>query len=265
MPTTRTKISPADLEEKIAQLLDVFFAKRAESLGKLKLKDKLKSKSPYLMRAIGVADAAEIVEEMLDAHISSSDETIFGNDFFEPLAKWVAEQAYKGILGTTVQVSGAEGCDVAIEHSTHYEAFAVKSGPKVFNAQSRKKQVDEFNKLKRILAKTRKIFEPIVGYCYGSKQQRENSTVEFKELAGQRFWEHLTGDSEFYLRIIELMKEKPQIHRQAFQDAYNKAKNRFVKEFSADFTMPDGAINWTKLTQLNSSARQPTPKKAVTK
>jgi hypothetical protein len=96
--TTRTTIPPADLEAKIAELLDVFFTKRAESLGKLQLKDKLKSKSPYLMRAIGVADASEIIEEMLAAHISSSDETIFGNDFFEPLAKWVAEKAYEGLL-----------------------------------------------------------------------------------------------------------------------------------------------------------------------
>lgn len=260
MTTARTTIPPDDLEAKIAELLDLFFTKRAESLGKLQLKDKLKAKSPYLMRAIGVADASEIIEEMLDAHISSSDETIFGNDFFEPLAKWVAEKAYEGIPGTTVQVSGAEGCDVSIEHQNHYEAFAVKSGPKVFNAQSRKRQADEFRKLKRILSKTKKMFEPIVGYCYGSKQQRESADSDFKELAGQRFWAHLTGDDSFYLRISELMREKPISHRQEFHEAYSKAKNKFVKEFSEEFTEPDGSIDWAKLTERNSGI--PKPKKS---
>lgn len=260
MTMTRGNIPADELEAKIAELLNVFFTRRAEKLGELKLKNQLKAKSPYLMRAIGVADASEIVEEMLDAHISSSDETIFGNDFFEPLAKWVAEKAYKGIPGTTVQVSGAEGCDVSIEHQGHYEAFAVKSGPKVFNAQSKKKQSDEFKKLKRILAKTKKVFEPIVGYCYGNKQQRESATTEFKEIAGQRFWSHLTGDDSFYLRISELMRESPIAHRQEFQMAYTQAKNKFVKEFSEEFTTPDGLIDWDKLTKMNSGIPEPKPK-----
>ena len=255
-------IDPVALEAKIAELLDVFFAKRTEALDKLRLQKKLKDKSPYLMRAIGVADASEIVEEILDAHISSSDETIFGNDFFEPLAKWVAEQAYAGTQTTTVQISGAEGCDISIEHAGVYEAIAVKSGPKVFNAQSKKRQVEEFQKLQSRMAKTKKFFAPLVGYCYGSKLQRENpdKPAPFAELAGQRFWHHLTGDAGFYLRIVDLMKSKPIEHRQGFMASYTMAKNKFVKEFSASYTNEDGTIDWLKLTQMNSGAAQSIPK-----
>ena len=81
------------LENKIAELLDVFYNKRCIALNDLKLINTLKRKNPYLYRASGVAAAADIVEEILKAHVSSSDETLFGNEFFEPLAKWVAEQA----------------------------------------------------------------------------------------------------------------------------------------------------------------------------
>ncbi len=256
-PDLRTRISGGALENKIGELLDVFFTKRIEALSKLKLRTKLSAKCPYLMKAIGVADAGEIVEEILDAHISSSDETIFGNDFFEPLAKWVAEQAYSTVPGTTVQVSGSPGVDISIEHPDRNEAIAVKSGTRVFNAQSRKKQAEEFQTLFRVLAKTRKAFEPLVGYCYGRKTQRKNSPSPFSEMAGQAFWSHLTGEEDFYLRIVDLMRDKPRHYRDAYQAAYNKAKNKFVKEFAEDFLSADGSIDWVRLTQFNSGKEKP--------
>jgi hypothetical protein len=253
---TRTLIDGDALEVKIAQLLDTFFKKRQEGLGKLKLEKKLKDKNPYLFRAIGVADANEIITALLDAHISSSDETIFGNDFFEPLAKWVAENAYRDQPNTTVQVSGAEGCDIAISHEGSHEAIAVKSGPKIFNSQSRKKQVDEFKKIQRIITKEKKLFLPLVGYCYGSKTQRDTGkAADFQEYAGQKFWMHLTGEPEFYLRIMNLMKAKPQEYRQEFQNEYNKAKNKFSKEFLDRFSNPDGSIDWETLTKLNCAEK----------
>lgn len=249
-------INADELEQKIAELLNIFFNKRKEGLSKLQLKKKLRDKNPYLFRAIGVLDANEIITALLDAHISSSDETIFGNDFFEPLAKWVATQAYKNQAGTTVQVSGAEGCDIAISHEGTHEAIAVKSGPKIFNSQSKKKQVDEFKKIQRIIAKERKLFLPLVGYCYGNKAQRDTGkAADFTEYAGQKFWAHLTGEKEFYLRIIHLMKSKPQEYRQEFLDEYNKAKNKFTKEFLDEFSNQDGSIDWERLTQLNSAEK----------
>jgi hypothetical protein len=249
-------INSDELEAKIADLLDTFFQKRQDGLGKLKLEKKLKDKNPYLFRAIGVADANEIVTALLDAHISSSDETIFGNVFFEPLAKWVATKAYRNHPDTTVQVSSAHGCDIEISHNDKHEAIAVKSGPKIFNSQSRKKQVDEFKTIQRVIAKEGKKFFPLVGYCYGSKSQRDTGkAADFNELAGQRFWMHLTGEAEFYLRIMSLMKTKPQEYRQAFNDEYNKAKNKFAKEFLDKFSKPDGAIDWEKLAATNSAGK----------
>lgn len=254
----RATIPSADLEEKIAQLLDVFFNKRTDSLQSLKLDAKLKVKNPYLFRAIGVSDASEIVEELLDAHISSSDETIFGNEFFEPLGKWVAEKSFENQRHITVQVSGAEGCDILISTPEENQAIAVKSGTKVFNAQSRRKQIDEFHKIERILRKDKKLFLSIVGYCYGRKEQR--LAKDFTEMAGQKFWEHLTGEKDFYLRIIELMKLKPVEHRPKFLDQYNKAKNRFVKEFLSKYALEDFSIDWNKLARMISEVRLPAAK-----
>ena len=235
-------ITSQQLEDKIGELLDGFYQRRNDKINTLKLKDALKRKNPYLYRAIGVQKASEIVEGLLSAYMSSSDEGIFGDAFFEPLAKFVSG----GV------VSPSEGVDVAKETTTTYMAIAVKSGPSVFNAQSRKRQIDDFKTLENRLRKLRKYFDPVVGYSYGKKQQKKNSTAPFRELAGQVFWEEITGESDFYLKIVRLMKDKPQQHLSVYQRAWDAALNRFTLEFIQDFCDPDGNIDWEKLVRFNS-------------
>lgn len=250
------------LEAEIMKLLDAFYKKRSAALNDLKLINTLKRKNPYLYRATGVADASEIVEEILRAYISSSDETLFGNEFFEPLAKWVAQQANPG---HAVATSHGEGIDISIETDTSIMAIAVKSGVNVFNADSKKKQGENFSALNKRLHKLALHFDPVVGYCYGRKQQSSRSRVNFRELAGQAFWELITGENDFYLRIVRLMGEKPIEHHQEFQQAFDQAKNRFAKEFLIDFSDDLGAIHWDKLLEFNSGTERPKKAKKVVK
>jgi len=58
-----------------------------QRIQQLKLREFLSKKNPYLFRAIGTEKASEIVEDILKAFISSSDEGMFGDAFFEPIAK----------------------------------------------------------------------------------------------------------------------------------------------------------------------------------
>lgn len=237
-------IPVVELEKKIGDLLDDFYCRRLSRIGTLKLKDTLKSKNPYLYKAVGVQKASEIVEEILRAYVTSSDEGIFGNVFFEPLAKYVSG----GV------VSPSEGVDVAVESDIKYTAIAVKSGPKIFNAQSRGKQVTDFKALENRLRKLQKHFDPLVGYCYGKKKQRDTNSSAFRELAGKMFWWEITGEEEFYLRILDLMRNKPQDHLMEYQEAFGAAVNRFTQEFVTEFCLEDGRIDWQKLLEFNSGA-----------
>lgn len=230
------------LEVKIGELLDDFYKRRLEKITGLKLKDALKRKNPYLYRAIGTEKASEIVEGLLSAYMSSSDEGIFGDAFFEPLAKF----ACNGV------VSPSEGVDVALETDATYTAIAVKSGTSVFNAQSKKRQEADFKALEYRLKKLKKHFDPLVGYCYGRKTQKKLSSAGFRELAGQAFWYEMTGEEDFYLRIIRLMNDKPGKHAVEYKKAWNAAVNRFTAEFIRDFCNEDGLINWEKLLEFNS-------------
>ncbi|MFJ3386360.1 PmeII family type II restriction endonuclease [Lysinibacillus sp. NPDC086135] len=229
-----------ELESLVDELLNNFYRRRIEKINTLKLKEALSRKNPYLYKATGMENANDIIKEILSAYMSSSDEGIFGDAFFEVLA----EEVSNGI------VSDSEGVDVRRTKGNVYQAIAVKSGTNVFNASSRKKQIENFRSLQKRVAKRGMVFQPIIGYGYGKKTTSDTSEVT--ELAGQLFWEELTGDPNFYIEIINLIGDKPQKHLQDYQNAFSAAVNRFTRDFTIEFCNEDGSIDWEKLVEFNS-------------
>lgn len=67
-------------------------------------------------------------------------------------------------------------------------------------------------------------------------------------------WQELTGDADFYLKLIRAMEEYPTAHRRKYDREYAKAVNRFTKEFLNEFSSEDGTIDWEKLVRFNSGA-----------
>jgi hypothetical protein len=239
-------INPQQLEAKIAKCLEKFYASRLSGLNNLRLKTVLRKKNPYLYRALGVEKASEIVEQIMAAHITSSDETIFGNVFFEPIAA----------LAAGGQVAPSEGVDFAVESKDRYLAVAVKSGPSWGNADQHKRQSTNFDALRRRLYKLNKQFDPLVGQCYGTQSSEPTENSRFRRRSGQAFWEEITGDPDFYLKLIRLMKDVPTRNRPKQRAAWDQAVNRFSREFIEGFCHSDGSIDWEKLV-TSTSARKP--------
>lgn len=245
MAINKHKIDETAIEQAIANALEEFYNSLLAKIDKININDIIKRKNPYLYRAKAMQDASEIVENVLSATVSSSEETIFGNCFFEPLA----------IAASGGNKALAEGVDIMVEdksENTIY-AIAVKSGPSVFNADSKKRQEQNFNAARKLAQQAKAIYEPIIGYSYGKKRTtgRGKPTI-YRELAGQDFWEELTGDSDFYLKIIDYMGNKPEQYLEKYQESYSKASNRLVMQFTNSFCDEDGSINWNKLVMFNS-------------
>lgn len=224
----------------IADALMSFYKKLTNKLDSVDIYKVLKRKNVYLYRAKGVNSASEIVDDILSAFVSSSEETLFGNEFFEPLA----------IAVSGGQKAMTEGADITVDKNGEIFTIAVKSGTRVFNADSRKRQEQNFKAAAKRAQQARKAFTPVIGYGYGKKKLRAGSI--YLELAGQDFWLWLTGDPDFYLKIIDLMGTRPDEYADIFRQAYNRALNRMVRDFSADFCLRDGNIDWDKLVQFNS-------------
>ena len=163
----------------IATALDNFYTNLIGNIDKLNIKKVMKRKNPYLFRAKAMNGAAQIIDAILAAFVSSSEETIFGNVFFEPIAT-AAAQGQKAL---------AEGVDIMVERDNTIYAIAVKSGTSVFNADSRKKQEQNFMAASKLAQQAKKRFVPIVGYGYGKKKASNRGLPKFyMELAGKDFW-----------------------------------------------------------------------------
>ena len=216
--------------EAIATALDNFYTNLINNIDKLNIKKVMNRKNPYLFRAKAMNGAAQIIDAILAAFVSSSEETIFGNVFFEPIA-----------------TAAAQG-----QNNTIY-AIAVKSGTSVFNADSRKKQEQNFMAASKLAQQAKKRFVPIVGYGYGKKKASNRGIPKFyMELAGKDFWTELTGDEEFYIKLIRFMDKLPEKYVEEFDASYQKASNRLVREFTQEFCFEDGSIDWEKLVEFNS-------------
>lgn len=231
--------------EAIAVALETFYGSLISKIDELNIQKIMKRKNPYLYRAKAMQNASEIVESVLTAFVSSSEETIFGNYFFEPIAL-AASNGNKAL---------AEGIDIMIQdkETNTMTAIAVKSGTSVFNADSKKRQEQNFMAAGKLAQQAKARYDAYVGYCYGKKKETGRGKPKmYRELAGKQFWAELTGDEEFYKKIITYMGTLPEQYISQYQESYNKAANRLVREFSNSFCKDDGSIDWEKLVEFNS-------------
>ena len=116
----------------IASALETFYGTLIEKIDGLNIQKVMKRKNPYLYRAKAMQSATEIVDSVLTAFVSSSEETIFGNCFFEPIA-------------IEIMIQNNETNTIS--------AIAVKSGPSVFNADSKKRQEQNFTAASKLAQK----------------------------------------------------------------------------------------------------------------
>lgn len=243
-------MAPSELEELIKQCLEEFYRRRIENLRSLHLKEVLRRKNPYLMRAIGLRSASELVEHLLYLHTQASDETIFGDAFVEPIALAVS----KGRKST------AKGIDLEIETETTYKAIAVKSGPNIFNSSQTARMNDEFqelqNRLRQHLQRVGKQFDAILGCAYGRRNSAPTTRRRYRMVAGQAFWQEITGDADFYLKLVRLMRDYPEKQRATYLEEWNKAVNRFTRDLLNEFATEDGELDWERIVEFNSGASE---------
>lgn len=94
----------------------------------------------------------------------------------------------------------------------------------------------------------------MLGHGYGRKFSNPTNNRIYRIRSGQALWEELTGDPDFYLKIISLMSNAALEHRTQFEAEWIRALKRFEDEFLINFGNPDNSINWEKL--LRSRERQ---------
>ena len=224
-----------------------FHERRAASLGNLKLAQVLKRKNPYLFRAKNINDAHELVKTILDAYLSSQEETIFG-EFLEKLAVFVCGRVFGG------RKSSAEGIDLEFERDRVLYIVSVKSGPRWGNSGQIKRMVDNFKQAKRILrtGNNNANVQAVNGCCYG--QEGKSDKGDYIKLCGQAFWEFISGNDRLFVDIVEPLGYRAKERNEEFLVEYSRILNLFTREFMDKFCI-DGRIDWDKLVRFNSGKK----------
>jgi len=132
----------------------------------LKLSQVLKRKNPYLFKAKYVLTAEEIIRGIVDAHISSSEEGIFG-DWLEGLAIYINEKVYGG------KKSGILGIDLEFNKDGVCFIVNIKSDPNWGNSSQISKMVSDFKTAKKTLRTSNSNLHIVAvnGCCYGRDNQ----------------------------------------------------------------------------------------------
>ena len=231
----------------VEEHIGFFHKQRILSLDSLKLSKVLKRKNPYLFKAKYVLTSAEIIKGLVDAHISSNEETIFG-DWLEGLAIFINNKVYGGWK------SGIKGVDLEFDKDGVRYIVNIKSGPNWGNSSQISKMVTDFKTAKRTLrtSNSKIHIASINGCCYG--QDNTPDKGEYFKYCGQRFWEFLSDNVNLYTEIIEPLGHKAKERNDDFIQIYSQRINIFTLEFGKQFCDANGAINWGKLVRFNSSA-----------
>jgi len=231
----------AYVENNISQ----FHNQRIEKIKTLKLKQVLKKKNPYLFKAKYLTTSVEIVKQLIEAYISSSEETMFG-DWLEGLARFINKKVYNG------EKSGIRGVDLEFDNDGIRYIVSIKSGPNWGNSSQIKKMENDFiSAQKTLLTSNSKLnIRCINGCCYG-KSKNTNKGLYYK-YCGQEFWEFIGGNENIYLDIIEPLGHKARERNEEYMEQYAQMINKFTKEFVNLFCDNNGIIDWNKLVKYNS-------------
>lgn len=239
---------------KISEVIDyveknihIFHEKRLNSLDGLNLSKVLKRKNPYLFKAKNVLTAEQIIRGIVDAHISSSEEGIFG-DWLEGLAIFINSKVYDG------KKSGIKGVDLEFDLDSVRYLVNIKSGPNWGNSSQISKMISDFKTAKKTLRTSNSHLRIVAvnGCCYGKDNNPDKG--DYYKYCGQRFWQFISGDENLYTDIIEPLGHKAKEKNETFIVAYSQRINLLTKEFAENYCKKNGAIDWEALVKFNSSA-----------
>ena len=215
-------------------------------------------KNPYLFKAKFLLTPNDIVKSLTDAHLSSNEETLFGN-WLEGLAVFINKKIFGGLK------SSADGVDLEFEKDNVRYVVVVKSGPNWGNKGQKDNMYSVFKEAKRKISTSNNNIQVVFvnGCCYG-RDSKPNKTPkkgpEYIKLCGQRFWQFISGDAELYAEIIEPLGHKAKEKNGEFMTSYSNMITKFTFEFTKDFCGEDGSIDWNKIVKFNSSVEKPKKK-----
>ena len=191
------------IQSELNDILEVFGTKVQTKLIAFELNPmaNLRRKNPFLFRIRGCDTPQRLAEEVVNAYLSSSEETMFG-EIFEQMAIVIARAARDGRKSSTEAIDlewdegGIPGTRVLIQ---------IKSGPNWGNSEQRKRLVETFRRATQAYRSNNPTSQVlcIEGCCYGANETRELGT--HRKIVGMDFWAFLSNWSHCSVELLDLV------------------------------------------------------------
>ncbi|MCY4577177.1 MAG: PmeII family type II restriction endonuclease [Candidatus Kaiserbacteria bacterium] len=237
-----------------ADVIKPFYEMRLERLESAKLSYISKRKNPYLFKAKNVETAGDLAKGILDAFLSSQEETIFG-DLMERLAIHVCHEVFGG---KKAEEGKYKSVDLIFERDKKIYVVGIKSGPNWGNSDQVNALKRNFKIAKGMLREKagKKKIVSVNGCMYGRdnkphKVSKKDSGLSYYKICGQLFWELVSGDDQLYKKIIQPLSKEAKKKDEIFKDLYSKKINEMTKDIVNRFYADDD-LDWDKIIEYVS-------------
>jgi hypothetical protein len=217
-------------------VVEPFYRSLTESIASTSATSLLMRKNPYLISLREDLSCKNISKLLLDAHISSSEETILGN-LIEQLAISINKDKFNGY-------KAEEGIYVGIDlifgkDKTKY-LVSIKSGTNWGNADQKKAMKRNFEAAKELLIGDGWIGEIVLinGCIYGKstksiKQDANFPNSDYWVKAGKDFWNLISGEEDMNLQVLDAIDESTKIYFENNGGKYQKIYDDKLAEVAA--------------------------------
>lgn len=237
----------------VSDVIQPFYSIRLERLELAKLAVIAKRKNPYLFKAKNIETSGDLAKGLLDAFLSSQEETIFG-DLMENLAIHVCHQVFGG---EKAEKGKYRSVDLIFERDGKTYIVGIKSGPNWGNSDQISIMKRNFGKAKQILRTEfgKKEIISINGCMYGKDnvphKVSKNPDLSYHKICGQAFWELVSGDNELYKKLIQPLDKEAKKRDEIFKELYVKKINEMTKDIVSLF-YTKSSLDWDKIIEYVS-------------
>lgn len=232
-----------------SDVIQPFYNIRLERLEIAKLEIIAKRKNPYLFKAKNIETAGDLAKGILDAFLSSQEETIFG-DLMENLAINICRQVFNG---HKAEEGKYRSIDLIFDRDDKTYIVGIKSGPNWGNSDQVSTMKKNLKAAKRINQSEigKKELVAVNGCIYGRDNQphkvcKKDPKLSYYKICGQSFWELISGDNELYKKIIRPLDKEAKKRDDKFKELYVKKINEMTKDVVNLFYTNDN-LDWDKI------------------
>jgi len=230
-----------------SDVIKPFYEIRLLRLESAKLSDISKRKNPYLFKAKNIETAGDLAKSILDAFLSSQEETIFG-DLMESLAIHVCHEVFNG---KKAEEGIYRSVDLIFERDGKTYVVGIKSGPNWGNSDQVNTMRKNLRNAKKLLrAAGKKDIVSVNGCMYGRDnvphKVNKNPDLSYYKICGQAFWELISSDDLLYKKIIQPLDKEAKKRDEVFKTLYVKKINEMTKDVVDRFYTKDN-LDWDKI------------------